>query len=240
MRLLPAFVRSGLLAVALLALGACDRESPARVTATAATQGATAATPATPAERLVAGVDYVEIPGGTPFEGAPGTVEVAEVFGYSCPHCAAFEPALQAWRARQPENVRLVPIPAPFGGYWLPYARAYYAAEQLGLAERTHPAVFDAVHRAGVLPAPPSVATDEQLATFYSGHGADPERFVAAMHSPDVEARLGRAAQFVQRAGVDGTPTLVVNGRYRVLGRSPEDVLRIVDALVARERAAMR
>jgi len=38
------------------------------------------------------------------------------------------------------------------------------------------------------------------------------------------------------RSQVGGTPTLVINGKYRVLGRSYEDMLRIADALIARER----
>ena len=58
------------------------------------------------------------------------------------------------------------------------------------------------------------------------------------MHSFGTEAKIKRGQQFMVRSGVGGTPTLVVDGKYRVLGRSYEDMLRITDALIARERAA--
>jgi thiol:disulfide interchange protein DsbA len=40
------------------------------------------------------------------------------------------------------------------------------------------------------------------------------------------------------RSGIEGTPTIVVDGKWRVRGRTLADILRITDALVARERAA--
>jgi thiol:disulfide interchange protein DsbA len=58
------------------------------------------------------------------------------------------------------------------------------------------------------------------------------------MNSFAIDSRLNRAKQFIQRSGVEGTPTLVVNGKYRITGRSPEDSLRIANQLLERERAA--
>src|SRR5688500_6235588 len=80
----------------------------------------------------VEGKDYVVIPDGKPFAPLNGKVEVVEVFGYTCIHCAHLEPIISAWKRKQPSYVRLTPVPAAFGGYWIPYARAYYAAEVLG------------------------------------------------------------------------------------------------------------
>ncbi|SKA16302.1 thiol:disulfide interchange protein DsbA/DsbL [Novilysobacter spongiicola] len=184
---------------------------------------------------LVAGEDYVEIPGGAPFSTGAGKVEVADVFGYTCPHCANFEPALSAWRKRLPRDVEVVSVPAPFGGYWMPYARAYYAAQSLGLAERTHSAVFRALHQDRSLPI--SGATPAEISTFYAGHGADPEAFASAMASPEVEEKLQEARDFLRRSGVEGTPALVVAGKYRVLGNSASEILENARALVERERA---
>jgi len=190
---------------------------------------------AAPAGEPVAGVDYIEIPGGEPFGSAPGQIEVVEVFGYTCSHCAHFEPLVSAWAAKLPADVSFVLVPAPFGGYWIPYARAFYAAQSLGLVERTHTDVFRALHETQSLPI--MRATPAEIAGFYAGYGADPEQFAAAMASANTETRLGRAHDFIRRSGVEGTPTLIVAGRYRVLGDSFADRLRIADALVARERA---
>lgn len=192
--------------------------------------------PAGPAP--VAGIDYVEIPGGVAFAPKAGRIEVAEVFAYTCDHCATFAPRLEAWRAKLPADVQVTLVAAPMGSYWLPYARAFFAARSLGLAEATHDAVFRALHEHGSLPM--SRPTPEEIAGFYAGHGADPQRFIAAMGSDEVKAELERALQFMRVSGVEGTPTLVVNGKYRITGgRTYDDVLRIAEHLVARERAML-
>jgi len=81
-------------------------------------------------------------------------------------------------------------------------------------------------------------ASSEQIAQWYAKYGVDPKRFAATMDSFGTNAKLNRARQFLQRSGVDGTPSMVVNGRYKVTGRSLEDTLRITHQLVERERAA--
>lgn len=182
----------------------------------------------------VAGTDYVEIADGAAFEPVPGTIEVVEVFGYTCVHCARFEPRVSAWKAKLPPDVRFTAVPAPFGGHWIPYARAYYAARSLGVADRTHGAMFRALHEEGSLPV--SRPTDHEIAGFYAAHGIDPQRFIDAMASAAVEAQLERARRFLRHSGVEGTPTLIVNGKYRVIG-GPDDALRIAEHLIARERA---
>lgn len=128
------------------------------------------------------------------------------------------------------------PVPAAFGGYWIPYARAFFAAQQLGVQPRTHQAVFDALHKTGALPI--QNASVDEIANFYASQGVDRAKFVAALRGPAVDAQLAKARDWVAGAGVEGTPTLIVNGRYRVTGgRTYSDMLQIADRLVARERA---
>ena len=181
-----------------------------------------------------AGRDYVEIPGGQAWAARPGRIEVAELFGYTCPHCAHFEPLLAQWKQRQGKDVDLALVPAVYGGAWDVWARAFFAASDLGLLPRSHEAVFAAIHRDGRLPRNPSA---QELGTFFSRYGVDGERFRAAMADPKVDARMDRAREFAIASGAEGTPTLVVNGRYRVTAASLEDALRITDWLVARERS---
>ena len=246
---------------ALLALSACNKtEAPApeastaplAADTTAATSAAapapgeaTAATPA-PAGPIVppsgpapvAGTDYVEIAGGQPFQTGTGKIEVVEVFGYTCPHCASFEPLAAAWKAKLPADVVFTPVAAPFGGYWIPYAKAFYTAESMGLLGKTHDAMFRAIHVERSLPVQP-LPTPEQLGAFYAKFGADPQQFISTMSSFSVDAKLKRAQQFLTRSGVDSTPTIIVGGKYRVTTpTSLEDALRVAEHLIARERAA--
>jgi len=195
----------------------------------------TAAVAAAPAAELQEGRDYQAIAQPGPYAPLAGKIEVAELFGYTCPHCANFEPVLSRWAGKLPADVRFTPVPAAFGGYWDAWARAYFAAEQLGVSKRSHAAVFKALHEEGSLPMQNPSA--EKLAAFYKGQGADPARYTAALTGAAVDAKMKQAREFALRSGAQGTPSLIVNGRYLVKGRSFEDQLRITDALIALIRA---
>ena len=184
----------------------------------------------------VAGKDYVEIPGGQAFAPAAGKVEVAEVFGYTCPHCAQFQPLIDSWKGKQPADVNVISVPAAFGGYWVTYARAFLAAETLGVLEKSHDAMFNALHVARSL-GPNS--TPEDIGKFYAQYGVDPKTFASTMQGFAVETKLSRAKQFAMRSKVEATPSIVVNGKYLVSvdERGYEVLFNTIDHLVARERA---
>lgn len=255
-------LRPALLLSLLLPLAACTQQADAPATpAEATTPAATASTPATPADTAatpaveatpepapaatpdapvgpapVAGVDYVEIAGGQPFEPTNGRIEVAEVFSYTCPHCASFEPLVLAWRARQPADVKFTPIAGFFGGNPEPFAKAFYAADSMGVRAKTHEAMFRALHIDRSLDM--MKATPETIAAFYGKLGVDPAQFASTMSSFAVDAKVKRANQFIMQSGVEGSPSVVVDGKYRVTGKTLEDTLRITTHLVAKERAA--
>ncbi|MDQ1121364.1 MULTISPECIES: thiol:disulfide interchange protein DsbA/DsbL [Pseudoxanthomonas] len=188
----------------------------------------------------VEGEDYDVIAGGQPFAPLTGQqkVEVVEVFGYVCIHCAHFEPQFEAWQKRQPASVRVTSVPAAFGGYWIPYAKAFYAAQQLGVLKQSHAAVFRALHDSHELPI--QNASDQEIAGFYARFGPDPDKFAAAMESPQVAAQLDKARAFGMASGIRGTPTLVINGKYRITTVDPDDVLKVADFLIKRELAAAK
>lgn len=187
----------------------------------------------------VPGKDYVEIPNGQPYAPLNGQVEVVEVFGYVCPACARFAPEVASWKKRQPADVRVSYVPVVFGDVWTPYGKAFYAAQSKGLVDKTHDALFAAIHLQRTMPGegkPPADAA--QIAQWYAGYGADAKEFAALMNSFSTNAQIGRGMQFAKNSGVEGTPTIVVNGKYRVTGgQTYADVLRITDHLVAMERA---
>ena len=187
----------------------------------------------------VAGKDYVEIPNGQPYAPLNGQVEVVEVFGYVCPACARFAPDVASWKKRQPADVRVSYVPVVFGDVWAPYGKAFYAAQAKGLVDKTHDAMFAAIHLQRTLPGegkPP--ADPAQIARWYAGYGVDAKEFASLMNSFGTNAQIARGMQFARNSGVEGTPTIVVNGKYRVTGgQTYADVLRITDHLVAMERA---
>jgi thiol:disulfide interchange protein DsbA len=219
---------------------AATEQAPA---ADASTEAAAPAAPVPAAARLVgpepvAGTDYVAIEGGQPFQPATGKIEVAEIFGYVCPACARFQPLVSSWQAGLPADVNFVYVPAVFGGTWDDYARAFYAAEALGVQDKTHDALYSAIHIEQTLKGERGRDSVEDIANFYGKHGVAPKTFADTMGSFSVSAKVNRAKQFAQRSKISGTPSLIVNGKYLVKGQGWEDMLRIADHLVARERAA--
>ncbi|MBS0216260.1 MAG: thiol:disulfide interchange protein DsbA/DsbL [Proteobacteria bacterium] len=239
-----------LAALSLLAVAGCQQKSPNPATTTAKpvaaptqplpydprlVQMANTAVAQAIAEAktrpAVAGTDYDEIANGQPFQPLDGKVEVVEVFAYSCPHCADFEPLLEAWSKLQPGNVRVTPLPLA-GGAASDLGRTYFAAVKTGQLAAIHTRMFYGIHGDKSLPA---AASGNDIAAWLGGQGFDAKSFRATMASPEVQQQMQKAHDFEVRSGIEGTPTLIVNGKYRIKGPSQLDDLRIVSALIARE-----
>ena len=191
----------------------------------------------TAADDLVEGRDYVVIADARPWQPQAGRIEVAEVFAYPCSHCADFQPLVDAWLRKAPTDVVFAYVPAAFDPADA-YARGYFAAQALGVDKRLHQRFFDAVHRDYSLPA--RGASLDEVAQFAAANGVDRAKFRAAMTSADTEAKMVAAREFAVRSGLRGTPTVIVDGRYRVQGRTLADTLRITDRLIERARADAR
>ncbi|MDN5781662.1 MAG: thiol:disulfide interchange protein DsbA/DsbL, partial [Luteimonas sp.] len=192
---------------------------------------------AQPANGLVEGEDYVFIPEGQRWSSADDRIEVVEIFAYTCHHCADFQPQLEAWERKQPADVRVSYVPAAFSPGDV-YARACFAAQQLGMLDQLHGPLFRAIHASQTMPS--SHPSADELAAFASRKGVDAAKFKAAMASPAVDAMMQRARQFAIASGLRGTPTLVVDGKYRVQAPSHEQALRVAEQLIAMERAARK
>lgn len=165
-----------------------------------------------------------------------GKVEVIEFFWYGCPHCAEFEPLLQDWKQRLPADVSFRKVPAVFRESWVPAARIFYSLEALGIAEQHHAAVFNAMVRQRI-----NLADDITLLDWVAMRGIDRKAFSAAYYSPEVAAQVRRAAEMTQEYGFGGVPVLVVGGQYMPTldAGTFGDMLRVVDGLIAKNRAEL-
>jgi protein dithiol oxidoreductase (disulfide-forming) len=207
--------------------------------------------PGAHAATWVEGTHYVRLAPPQQTTVPAGKVEVMEVFSYACPACNAFEPVMQALRRGLPPNAQITFLPAAFNPAedWPMFQRAYFAAAALGIAERTHQAMFDAVWRTGELAvvAPgtnrlkdplPSIA---DAARFYARvAGVNPQQFVAMANSFAIDSKIRAADAQILAMHVDSTPTVIVNGKYRVIRDSlanNDQVIELVKYLVAKESA---
>ena len=183
----------------------------------------------------VEGLDYEVLPAGQRWKpAAPGRIEVVEVFAYWCSHCADFQPYVDTWKKTKPADVDFVYVPAVFDPEDA-FARAYFAAETAGIGAKVHQPLFDAIHERGSLPRNASI---DELGTWFAKQGHNGAKLTSLMRAADMPARLERAHAFIVANRVNGTPSIIVNGKYVVRGRRTDDRFRIVDALVAMERAA--
>jgi thiol:disulfide interchange protein DsbA len=157
-------------------------------------------------------------------------IEVIEVFSYACPACNQFRPFANAIRNALPANAEMKYIPAAFrtDEDWPVFQRAFFAAQSLGLVDKTHEAMFDAVWKDGTLkindPATRRLVnplpTIDDVAKFYANYGVKAEDFVGVANSFAVNTKMKRADAEIKAYGVDSTPTIIVNGKYRLTGLS--------------------
>ena len=167
----------------------------------------------------------------------PSKIEVAEIFAYSCPHCFDFEPLLHKWEKEQGADVYLAQTHAMWNPQMEPLIRGYYASVALQIKDKTHMDVFKAMHLEHK-----QIITAEQWADFFAGYGVDKTKALNTFNSFGVTSQIKQAEARTRGYKVTGTPEMVVNGKYRISSRlagGHPEMLKVVDFLVAKERAAM-
>ncbi|OOG65419.1 disulfide bond formation protein DsbA [Rhodanobacter sp. B04] len=175
------------------------------------------------------GNQYVTLPGPHQRYSSAGKVEVVEVFSYGCIHCAHFAPIADKLRKELPAGVAFKLVPAPFSEQWLPFARAYYAANQLGVVDRTHRQLFTAKFDEHY-----PINSMDELADFYARQGVNRDEFLRIANSPEATAKLKADLALIQKWQVDGTPSIVIDGKYKVNNVQSMDELAAVALWLAK------
>lgn len=201
------------------------------------------------AQTWAEGIEYFDVVPAQPSGAPPGKGEVTEVFSYACPYCARFVPTMHALVGSLPASVQVDYLPADFSSVedFPMFQRAYFTAQILGVAARTHDAMFDAVWRTGELsiydprtnrlkePLP----SIEDAAQFYQHHAGVPvRRFLATAHSLAVDEKIADGNALIRAYRVPGTPCIIVDGKYRVnmeAMRSSGELIELVDWLVKQD-----
>lgn len=195
------------------------------------------------------GVQYFRIEPAQMTALPPGKVEVTEVFSYGCPYCNAFVSTADALEASLPPNAQMDYLPASFSPAedFPMFQRAYFTAQALGVADRMHHAMFDAVWKTGELALEdprthamrrplPSLA---DVAAFYQRHAGIPAaKFLATASSFWVDSKINNCDTLVRTYQVEGTPSIIINGKYRVkmaAMHSSKELIQLVGWLVSQE-----
>jgi protein dithiol oxidoreductase (disulfide-forming) len=182
----------------------------------------------------------------------PGKIEVTEVFSYACPACNGFHSTADQIAKSLPPNAVMNYLAASFrpDENWPVFQRAFYAAQALGVVDKTHDAMFDANWKTGELatydlkagkPKPKEAwPTIDDIAKFYAKYGVDPKEFVGIANSFSINTQMKRADDLMKAYGVDSTPTMIINGKYRFTATSAGGYAQSIELtqwLVAKEAA---
>jgi thiol:disulfide interchange protein DsbA len=195
------------------------------------------------------GVNYFLVTPARPTSLPAGKVAVTEVFSYACPACNIFQPTVRKLKQTLPANAVLDYLPAAFNTSedWPMFQLAYCTAQVLGIDQQTHDAMYDAVWKGGDLSVidqstrglKARMPTIEDAAKFYSQHAGVPvEKFIATAKSFSVDLKVRTAQDLIMAYHVDRTPTIIVNGKYRLFVESAggtDQLIELVKYLVAKE-----
>lgn len=212
MRTIKNFVAGGLLTALALISTACS--------AADSSAGAT----------FKAGTDYTEVPAPQkPADAKRITVE--EFFWYGCSHCYALEPSLAAWAKTKPADVDFIRIPNTLGRpEGVLHAKAFYIAQTLGIVEKTHQPMFDAIHAQRQ----PMATMDAVRALYVATAGIKPADFDGVVNSFVVDYGMNKGELLARTYVIRSVPNLIVGGQYSVAG-SP-NATKIVDFLIDKIR----
>jgi thiol:disulfide interchange protein DsbA len=182
------------------------------------------------------GKDFRVLDKKVPTDAPAGKVEVIEFFWYSCPHCNAFEPKLNAWLKKLPPDVSFKRVPVAFRDDFVPQQRLYYALEAMGKVDELHDKVFNEIHVNRNI-----MNKEDTILAFVAKNGVDRAKFQELYNSFSVSAKARRAKQLQDLYEVDGVPAIGIAGRYYTDGSltgNMDRALQVVDYLVAEARKA--
>jgi len=163
-------------------------------------------------------------------------IEVIELFWYGCIHCYQMDPILNDWVKKLPKDVYFKRVPAIPRGEWAPMAKAFYAMETLGVSEKLHTAIFDAVHKDKTL-SPADEKAILQWVTLKSG--LDRKKVEDAFNSFSINATMNKAVQTFRASGASGVPTLVIDGKYitsSTMAGGNNEALKLADDIITNIR----
>ena len=156
------------------------------------------------------GVNFKTTKNAIPTE-SKDKIEVVELFWYGCVHCFNMDPYLDKWADTLPKDVTFKRIPAIPRKDWVESAKAYYALESLGVVNKLHEKLFDAIHKEKLFKHNDTKA----LINWIAMNGKlDKDAVKAAFNSFSMKSKLSRSFKIFKSAGATGVPTMIIDGKY--------------------------
>jgi protein dithiol oxidoreductase (disulfide-forming) len=170
----------------------------------------------------------------------PDKIVVLEFFSYGCHWCNQLDPQVQEWKKNKPDYVEFKQFPVVFQNSWVNLSKAYFTAQNLGVLDQVHPALFNAIHDDKLKSSSP-----DTLQSFFSDYKVDKAKFAKTFDSFGVEQQFKRANQISIAFRITAIPTFIVygpNGAQMTSTRmsgGDDQLFKVIDTLVAQEYKAL-
>lgn len=184
------------------------------------------------ADPFIAGKDY-EIINSMVESTASDKVSVTEFFSYGCPWCYRIEPSMNQWAKRHEKNIELKRIPVVFNKEWIYYAKAYYAADLLGISTKLNPLLFKAIQTDKML-----LTSNQAMVDFFINNGVNKETAESAFtNSTTVDMNVSEGNVTMGKMHINAVPAIVVNNKYKTdlqMAQGEERLFKILDYLLTK------
>lgn len=161
-------------------------------------------------------------------------IEVLEFFGYFCIHCKHLDPIIQKHAKAFPSDTYFRTEHVVWDAeVHTGLARLTAAVNKTGLKQQANPAIFSAIFdkKINLADIPTAKKWLAEQTSF------DGKKIIAALDAFDNQTEAKKMADLTAEYGIDGTPTVIVGGKYKVIFKQNFDgSMQTIDELVQKVR----
>lgn len=187
------------------------------------------------AETFVAGKDY-EVITGVNDAVTNNKIDVTEFFSYGCPWCFRIEPSLTQWVKQHDTAIEFKRIPVVFNKEWIYYAKAYYAANLLGVGDKFNSLLFKAIQTDKL-----QLTNNQAMIDFFIAQGIPKETAESAFtNSTTVDMNVNEGNVIMGQLHINAVPAIVINNHYKTdlqMAQGEERLFKIIDYLLAKSES---
>lgn len=165
--------------------------------------------PGKPQEKLPTAGDYLKLSQQSNYE--PGMVKIMVFMKFDCPHCYELDKNMPQLLQKYGDKVQVTYVPIVWPKQSTKSIEAYIIAERMGEGEEMRVALFRAKFVQGMDVMESTLALEDVAASI--GLGAD---FNAKLEGGDGKKAAQANLGLMNKYGVQGTPTVVINGNLDV------------------------
>lgn len=182
----------------------------------------------------VEGTNYTVLPKPQPVLDSQKT-EVIEFFAYNCVHCYDLDRLIMEWAKTKPSNVNFRRVHVVWGEDKTTGSLAHFFATMvaLKLTDQLDQPAFSAILQ-NRIDLSDATTLENWLKT---QPGVDVPKFMSVYSSFAVNADVSRARKMTKDYSIQGTPSIVINGRYALVSAAPKELIKEMNEMIAKVSA---